>query len=198
MRLWLALALGSAVLLGGAAARAETRLSLGAPRLQLEHPAPHLLDAHLDLFGLGALAELPLGQLDQGGGAGRALHTDAETRQVLSFILGIIPGFGIGHLLAGSHDGFVLFLIVDVVLLTADILFCSLAPDPLCALGWVVTVVERVFEGYDAYTSSGGARLAQRSVESLLQPGRAEACVEAPKFAPSIRVRSFAFDFPSP
>src|SRR5688572_2342 len=42
--------------------------------------------------------------LDQG----RALSSD--TRQILALILGFIPGFGLGHLVARDRDGFVLFL----------------------------------------------------------------------------------------
>lgn len=186
--------LGLALMLGGRPAQAEAHLTLETPQLHLEHAPPRLLDAHLDLSGLQRLSEVPL---DLGGGSGReGIRSDPATRQVLAFILGFIPGFGLGHLLAGSKDGFVLFLIVDVVLLTADILICSFAPDGICALGWLAWVVEHVFEGYDAYTTAGGEKVVENSVESLMHPDTAEACRATPRFAPALRTFSFEFSNP--
>jgi hypothetical protein len=187
----LAIVVFCGALLSAASARADApaHLSLAAPRLHLEHTRPALLDRGLDLRKLSLDSEVSW-PLDTGGGA-RGATGDPATRQVICFILGFFPGFGIGHLLAGSRDGFVLFLIVDVAILTAAILLSALAPTPFYALAWVAWIIEHVFEGYDAYVTAGGEHLVQRSVDALMYAGRADDA--APRLQPAIRAMSFAF-----
>jgi hypothetical protein len=76
----------------------------------------------------------------------------------VSLILGIIPGFGMGHLVANSPR-WTTWLVVDVVLLALWVVAPSVN-EPFGTLVFVGSVVERVFEGIDAYRASGGRAVA--------------------------------------
>lgn len=93
-------------------------------------------------------------RIDDGGGL------SSDTRQILSLVLGIIPGFGLGHLIARDRDGFVLFLIIDVAIAVVGggLGWALKAPGLLWGLGGILVLVERIIEGLDAYASAGGER----------------------------------------
>ncbi len=147
-----------AALPGGAAT-----LRLPAPSWDAQ-PAPSLLDdappepEHLlaaDLFEAAAdnlhdfadsFAPAP------GGGDG------AGPIAALAFVLGVIPGFGIGHLVAGSIGGFIAWLIIDVVVGVLLFYVFPVLLFPAFAYIWtidiVVLVIERLIEGYSAYRTA--------------------------------------------
>jgi hypothetical protein len=92
---------------------------------------------------------------DRGGGGG-----GSRVEPALALVLGIIPGFGIGHLVAGSSR-WVTWLVVDIV-----IAFVAWGPFwywpdrpgffPFLNL---LVLVERIFEGLSAYEAAGGPRV---------------------------------------
>ncbi len=141
------LALALALVAAPAAARAELALRLEifdgsdrpAPRARLEVPP-------LTVKGLPALA------LDEGGGAG------AHGRRVepaIALILGIIPGFGIGHLLAGSPQ-WPIWLIADIVIFIVWPGGFFFTGDRTYSFLGLLVLVERIFEGISAYQAAGG------------------------------------------
>jgi hypothetical protein len=130
-----------------AAARADLALRLelfdGAAR-----PAHR---AHLDVPPL-TVRGLPVLALDEGGGAG-ARHRRVEP--AIALILGIIPGFGIGHLVAGS-DQWPIWLIVDIVIFVVWPGGFFFTGDRAYSFLGLLVLVERVFEGISAYQAAGG------------------------------------------
>ncbi len=88
--------------------------------------------------------------VDQGGGAG-----GARVEPVVCLILGIFPGFGLGHYLAGSSQ-WTTWLVIDIALLAAAIVVSVLDVPVLTALAWIAWIVEHVFQGIDAYQKAGG------------------------------------------
>jgi hypothetical protein len=109
-------------------------LRLGVPTLRLDAAAP----------SLALEGGVP------GGGAGAG-----GVDPVVPLVLGIFPGFGLGHYVAGSPR-WTTWLIVDAALLGALIVVSAADADPLDTLAWVATIVERVFEGIEAYRAAGG------------------------------------------
>jgi hypothetical protein len=79
---------------------------------------------------------------------------------VLALVLGIFPGFGLGHYIAGA--AWQTWTVIDVLLLVGLIVVSAVDSGPLYALAWIATVVERVIEGLDAYHKAGGGRIAAR------------------------------------
>lgn len=160
----------SATLLGEASLEASYKPSL-TPPLRLSDAAR---------FGLASAPEA----LDRGGG----LSSDA--RQILALILGIIPGFGLGHLIARDRDGFILFLVIDIVLYVAWGVVGLGFWDPFKFVGGVVWLVVHIFQGIDAYGAAGGARLIELNREKAVRlaglPGREE---------PVVTTRAFGFSF---
>jgi hypothetical protein len=144
----------------------EGRHAPSAGLLGSTAPAPsgHLLP-YLALDG-----ELAFG-FDEGGGAGM---THGE-RQVLALILGIIPGFGLGHVVARS-PAWILWLLVDVILFVLVGWGFWWGPywwgGGLGGLGAAIFIVERVLEGYFAYRAAGGRPIASLPPEA---PGLAMA-----------------------
>jgi hypothetical protein len=131
------------------AARAETGLALHAfdrragPSAALDVPPLALRDVP----GL-ALAR------DEGGGAGARRGRGAGVDPAIALVLGIIPGFGIGHLVAGS-DRWPIWLIADVVI--AVVFWGPWGGDGFGRGGLgLLVLVERVFEGLDAYGEARG------------------------------------------
>ncbi len=91
-------------------------------------------------FALALEPELLAGGGD-GGGSGLV---------ALAFILGVIPGFGIGHLVAGSIGGFIVFLIIDVLISPFFFLFPYVFYAGTTVVWWVdgaLLLVERIVEG---------------------------------------------------
>ena len=133
-----------------AAARAELQLvpePFGPPR----HAPPAL-----DLPILRLDGGTPL-LLDEGGGAGSRRRS---VEPVVALVLGIIPGFGIGHLISGSPR-FPLWLVVDVAILAFWYFGVWGEPyyldsTPLRGLFGLLILAERIVEGVDAFQQAGG------------------------------------------
>jgi hypothetical protein len=98
---------------------------------------------------LGSLA------LDEGSGAA------GGTEPVLALVLGIFPGFGLGHYVAGA--AWQSWTLIDAILLVGLIVVTAADLGVLEVLAWIATVVERVIEGLDAYHKAGGGRIAARA-----------------------------------
>jgi hypothetical protein len=137
------------------------------------------LQLHLPQFEQGASTAAPgdglVGDLkvdpDLGGGAGR--RGAGDVKDVLALILGIIPGFGLGHVIADSHV-WTTWLIIDVVIL---VVFWVALPwywtdwdgpyyrrwgwgwYPWSGLFNLLILVERILEGIDAFKRARGSSL---------------------------------------
>ncbi len=138
-----ALAVGLAAPAGASADASGLRLSLNGPSAGVERAQPSLV-------GRLALDPEPAGS---GSGSGRP-------EPVLALVLGIIPGFGLGHFYAGATGQATTWLIIDLALLGGSIVIWTVAGAPLDALIWIAWVVERAFEGYFAFQAAGGSRRA--------------------------------------
>jgi len=143
------------VLSAPALARADLVLSLSLLSAPRDAPTGFARDAappaRLDLPALAMEGDVP----DTGGGDGMS----RSSRAVLAFVLGILPGFGIGHVVAGSH-WWPLWLAIDLVLLVAlgVGIFGPGWAGGWYALGVVVWLVERLFEGLHAHSQALGRR----------------------------------------
>lgn len=123
--------------------------------------------------GLDPVRTEQLPALDMGGGVG------SDARQILALLLGFIPGFGLGHLIARDKQGFVLFLIIDIVLYVAWwVPWVGFKLSPFGFIGGLVWLVVHIFQGLDAYAEAGGERLIElnreRAVRIAAAPGREE------------------------
>ncbi len=107
-------------------------------------------------------SDLPLA-LDQGGGL------SGDLKQILALILGFIPGFGLGHLVAGDKDGFILFLVIDLALYIGWVVIGSVLHGPFWGLPGIVWLVVHVIQAIDAYGSAGGARIVQTVREKAVE-----------------------------
>lgn len=88
---------------------------------------------------------------------------DTSTRQALCLILGVLLGFGTGHLLAHDQRGFILFLVIDVAVIAALIVLDAIVQTELVyGLTVLGFLVERVVQGLDAYGAAGGQRILER------------------------------------
>lgn len=130
----------------------------------------------LNLQGRGAMSTpLPLSlpaMPDEGGGAG----VSNDTLGVLGILLALFIGFGTGHLVVRDRDGFILFLIVDVVILVvASVLSFAVAPG----LGWwwlgynglggLALLVSHLIQVLDVYGKAfGGGRILDRARDSTM------------------------------
>jgi hypothetical protein len=106
-------------------------------------------------------------------------------------LIGLFVGFGIGHLIAGDRQGFILWLIIDVVAIVALIVIYTLLPGIVGLLATVGFVVERVIQGIDAYGSAGGQRIVERSYDGAMFAR--ESVERGTRFQPVVRTMSFAF-----
>lgn len=142
--------------------------TLGYSRSQVGHTAllGHSPDTALQLAELPALRlepDLALGllgspwsELDYGG----AVRSD--TRPILALVLGLVLGFGIGHLVAQDRDGFILFLIVDVAIIAvSSVLSVAVGTGLFWGLGSVGLLVSHILQGLDAYAQAGGPRIVE-------------------------------------
>jgi hypothetical protein len=118
--------------------------------------------------------EWPLA-LDQGGGM------SSDLRQILALILGFVPGFGLGHLVAGDRDGFILFLVIDLALYIGGVVLGSVFRAGLFwGLGGVVWLVVHVIQALDAYAAAGGARIVERLRENAVEIATSERTTDVP------------------
>jgi hypothetical protein len=97
--------------------------------------------------------------LDDGGGL------SSDVRQILALLLGFIPGFGIGHLIAQDRDGFILFLIIDVALYALWGVFGFYVHPYAFGVGGLIWLVVHIIQALDAYAEAGGGRIVERTRE---------------------------------
>lgn len=112
---------------------------------------------------------------DAGGGQGAGGAIAA-----LAFVLGVIPGFGIGHLVSGAVGAFIGWLIIDLVV--GAILFWLLPVVLFPNVGYmwtvsiIIQVVERLIEGYAAFRV---AEYRESFVENAVPPAGAAPALAA-------------------
>jgi hypothetical protein len=146
-----------------AAARSVAELQLDAGQLTLDRDlAPETLSDRAYLSG--------------GGSSGGA-------NAILAFILGVFPGFGLGHVVADSSR-WVTWLVVDLIIaLLFWVGFPFFFPRFLWGLPylllWILVIIERVFEGLSAARAAGG-RYSMAPVEG--SPSLASATPERESF----------------
>ena len=146
--------------------------------------SPVLQLTHADVL---ALSSPPLA-LDTGGG----LRSD--TKPLVALLLGLILGFGTGHLVAGDQDGFVLFLVVDIAIIVAGaLLHVAVGHGVLWGLGLLVS---HIIQGIDAYQTAGGGRIVEltRSRAVQLAAVRSEAPGGSRELA-SVTTRVYGLSF---
>jgi hypothetical protein len=161
----------SASLLGGLELDATWRPSAMAPLRETD--------------GLRFMSESPRA-LDAGGGV------DSDVRQILALILGFIPGFGIGHLIAQDRDGFILFLIIDIAIYAVWGALWFNFYGWIGPIGGIVWLVVHIIQALDAYAEAGGGRIVERTRERAV--GIASAAAD-PISAPVTTTRLFALQF---
>lgn len=119
---------------------------------------------------------------------GAAMSQDG--RAVLALLLGLFLGLGLGHLVAQDKDGFILFLIIDIVLIAASVAL----PYVFLPIFWVPNVlllISHIYQGIDAYGKASGSPLIRRSIESTIQV----AGLPGERMAPAMTPRTFGFSF---
>ncbi len=131
------------------------------------------------------LSMMTVAALDSGGG----LSQDA--RQILALVLGFIPGFGLGHLIARNQDGFILFLVIDLILYVAWGVGWWFWPFGY--IGGIVWLVVHIFQALDAYASAGGERLIRQTRERALRVAYSGA--GSGRDGPAVTTRIFALSF---
>lgn len=148
-------------------------------------PAQHSMLRLMD--DVGFLRGPSPAPLDSGGGM------SSDLRQILALILGFIPGFGLGHLIARDRDGFILFLVIDLVLWAVGgfLGYVVFRGGLFFGLGGLVWLVVHIIQALDAYGSAGGERLVQRLRENAIEiasvPGRV--------FEPLVTLQQFKYTF---
>jgi len=106
---------------------------------------------------------------DEGGGAG----VSSDTAGILGILLALFIGFGTGHLVVRDRDGFILFLIVDVVIIVvASVLNFALSPVwwlGYGGLGGLALLVSHLIQVLDVYGKAfGGGRILDRARDSTM------------------------------
>jgi hypothetical protein len=118
---------------------------------------------------LGALAPLSLPAMpDEGGGAG----VSSDVQPILAILLSAFIGLGLGHLIVHDRDGFILFLVVDIVLLAVGGVLSS-PFSPFFWLGYygisgLLLVVSHVIQVLDVYQKAYGTKLLDRTRDHVL------------------------------
>ena len=123
--------------------------------------------------------------LDAGGGV------DAESNRVLALVLGLIVGFGTGHLVAGDTNGFILFLVVDVAIIVVSAVVSSLVVSWFWGIGGLGLLASHIIQGLDAYAEAGGQRIVERTRRNAILVSD----VTGGRDAPVVTTRAFAFNF---
>jgi hypothetical protein len=105
--------------------------------------------------------------LDTGGGSG----VSNDLRPILALVLGLLIGFGLGHLVARDRNGFVLFLIVDLVII---LLGGGLGLVPGIGLlggglAGLALLVSHIIQGIDAFEKAGGGRIVEWTREHSVE-----------------------------
>lgn len=165
----------------------HARLLDGVPLAAHFSPSEMTPPGFADALSFGRLHE-PLRQ-ESGGRGGGAVS--GEVRQILALVLGLFIGFGTGHLLVRDHDGFILFLIVDVAIIVVSTVFRWAVGGWFWGLGGAALLVSHVIQGIDALGKAGGPRIVELTRQRAVQV----ADVSGGRDAPHITTRAFAFDF---
>ena len=147
---------------------------------------------------LAAALPLPLsipGAPDEGGGAG----VSSDTAGILGILLALFIGFGTGHLVVRDRDGFILFLIVDVVILAvASVLHFTLVGAGIWWLGYnglggLALLISHLIQVLDVYGKAfGGGKLLDRARDGAMLIERAGAAPD-PALPATHRLLRFSF-----
>lgn len=159
-------------------------MSLDATYMPSQSPPLRLTD---DLrFGLAGTP----GPLDMGG----ALHRGGGAEPILALLLGLIVGFGTGHLVAHDRNGFVLFLVIDIVIiaLSSVLNFAVLQGGLFYGIGGLALLISHIIQGLDAYGEAGGERIIEVTRERAV---RLASVGSGGSDAPVITTRGFSFNF---
>jgi hypothetical protein len=143
--------LAAAVLTAASLAATPARALEGAPRLSLAAspgPSATLLGTQASSTGPHLVGALRADDAFAGGGDGKQAPDP-----VVALILGIIPGFGLGHWYAGDPN-FITWTIVDAIFLVGAIII-TVAVD-LGALVWIAWLAEHGVQGYLAHQYASG------------------------------------------
>lgn len=137
-----------------------------------------------DLLGMQGA---PWSRLDYGSGA------SADRRSLLALALGLVLGFGTGHLVTEDRDGFILFLVVDVAIIAfSSVLSVAAGTGLFWGLGSVGLLVSHILQGLDAYAKAGGPRAVEltrrRAVELAALAG-------GTRDMPLVTTRALGFSF---
>lgn len=118
---------------------------------------------------------------------------DSGTRPLLALLLGLIIGFGLGHLVARDRDGFILFLVVDLVI----VVVASIIPWAIPGIGWfwgvggLAKLVSNIIQGIDAYSQAGGGRIVEWTRQNTVEIAYRGDGRDTP--AATFRMAGFAF-----
>jgi hypothetical protein len=118
------------------------------------HPAPGLR-LGVPLLSVPGLPALALDEGEGGGGGGGGVARRQRIEPAVALILGIIPGFGIGHLVAGSSQ-WTIWLIVDIIIFVVWPGGFFFTGDRTYSFLGLLVLVERIIEGISAYQAAGG------------------------------------------
>jgi hypothetical protein len=119
----------------------------------------------------GELPSLPLplpAVPDEGGGAG----VSSDVQPLLAILLSLIVGFGTGHLVVRDREGFILFLIVDVVIIALGGILTAVV-TPLWFLGYgglsgLALLISHLIQVLDVYGKAYGTKLLDRTRDSMI------------------------------
>jgi hypothetical protein len=143
-------------------------------------------------------SHLPLPAIpDEGGGAGASVSSDVIP--VLAILLALFVGFGTGHLVVHDREGFILFLIVDVVIVAvSSVLSGVFFGAGFWWLGWtgiggVAFLISHLIQVLDVYGKAFGTKLLDRARATTME-------IALPKSGPDLmlpggaqRVLSWSF-----
>jgi hypothetical protein len=164
----------------GRHARLLEGVELAATFKPSQTPALRLTDAQRL-----ALMDGPMFPLDTGGAV------SSGTEPVLALVLGLLVGFGTGHLIAGDSGGFILFLVVDVAIIVLSSVLTATVAGLFWGLGGLALLASHIIQGIDAYQKAGGGRI----VEETRKKAVLVADVTGGRDAPRVTTRAFAFSF---
>jgi hypothetical protein len=164
----------------GRHARLLEGVELAATFKPSQTPALRLTDAQRL-----ALMDGPMLPLDTGGAV------SSGTEPVLALVLGLLVGFGTGHLIAGDSGGFILFLVIDVALIVVGSVLSALVVPWFWGLGGLGLLASHIIQGIDAYQKAGGGRI----VEETRKRAVLVADVTGGREEPRVTTQAFAFSF---
>ena len=93
------------------------------------------------------------------------------TEPGLALILGVVPGFGVGHYFAGAPQ-WTVWLVADIVLFVVWPGGFIFTDSRVYTLSGLLVLAERVVEGVSAYQAAGGEREGPAGPEQDLSPAQ--------------------------